>query len=175
MGNNIARSALLKYRRASQVLDDRVPVRHGPFLRHADHWGNVATCPALAKFADVLLDTHPRLLTLDISGRDPGICMCNLVLIHARSGFPEKFAASVSRSRWLPIDPAILSSNGEAFGVGWVVRPSQLQDRGRTKGHEVIAPFIWTGQLFKADQDWKNIPSIISSPSISPPRMSVWS
>jgi hypothetical protein len=131
MGDNITRGALL---RASQVLDDRVPVRHGPFLRHADHMRLVTACSALTNLADVLLDAHPRLLTLDVTGRDLGVCICDLVFINARSGFPKELAASVSRSRWLPIDPAILSSNGEAFGVGGVVGPSKLQDHGWAKG-----------------------------------------
>lgn len=72
----------------------------------------------------MLLDTHLGLLALDVAGRDLCVGICYLVFVDARSSFPEKLAASVSGSRRLPVDPAVLSSNGEAFGVGRVVGSS---------------------------------------------------
>lgn len=72
----------------------------------------------------MLLDAHLGLLALDVAGRDFCVGICYLVFVDARSGFPEKLATSISESWRLPVDPAVLSSNSKAFGVGRMVGSS---------------------------------------------------
>lgn len=71
--------------------------------------------------------------------------MRNLVFVDASGCFFEEVLPCTVKHRRLPVDPSVLRRDNKGFGIRGVKRASELENSVKTKGEEVVDPFVWSG------------------------------
>jgi hypothetical protein len=102
----------------------------------------LTTLFTMLQLVDMFLDTNLRLLALYVADRYLGVCVRDLVFVHATGCFFEEMLSGTTKYRRLPVYPSVLSRDLEGFRIRGVIWACKLEDSRKAKGKKVIDPLV---------------------------------
>lgn len=149
------------------------PFAHGSVLALSDHSKLLAIGLPVFEVVDVLLYALFRQLALKLTRGALGINVRKLVLINAGCRLLQETPLTAAVDGRLPLSQPSGIGQCEGNSVVLVAGAGKDEHGGETEAEKVVTPLICCVLVELLTWLEMNIPSIISSPSMSPPRISV--